>query len=91
MEMLKKAKLSLAAVVITLGVLTPGTAFSLQRAPGTPNIVVLDGRTEPPISVTVVRAEVKSTQERRIVICLPLFGLRLFALPDFVNISRIWS
>jgi hypothetical protein len=91
METLKKTALLIMAVLVVCQVLVPTTGYSLNRAPGAPSVIVLDGRTEPPISARIVRAETKPRTNAVIVAYVPVFGPRLAILPTNLRIARIWK
>lgn len=57
MQLRKLIQVAFAFSVIALLVFTPVTGYALQRSPNEPSIVVLDGRTEPPISVSNSRLQ----------------------------------
>ena len=81
MDMLRKLRATMMLAVVLIGLLVPATAFSLERPPGTPTVIILDGRTEPPISVSDVKAQVKPKRAQRVGIVVSFFGVRVLITP----------
>ena len=90
MEMFKRARLAVVVALLVYQAFAPTTAHPLERPPGAPSIIVLEGRTEPPISIAIVRAEAKPLRDTRVIAIVPFLGLRLVIVPSFAQISRIW-
>lgn len=90
MDKLKRVvTIALLPVVMVL-LFAPVTGHALQRPANQPSIIVLDGRTEPPISVTGSRAETKPRRTYKLAVYVPVFGLRLVTIPSLLEISRTW-
>lgn len=88
METFRKAKLIIASAAILVAVLAPTAAYPLQFAPGTQTIIVLDGRTEPPISAQSIRAEAKPRQLKRTTYVVSIFGIHVVITSSSTNSSR---
>ncbi len=76
MDMYRRAKQTI-VLAIGVSILAPAVAYPLQFAPGTPSIIVLDGRTEPPISVQNNRAELKPRRPKGNTFVVSMLGVHI--------------
>lgn len=88
MEKLRTARIALLLSVLLLGSLLPGAAHSLERAPGTPSVIVLDGRTEPPASVRSTKSESRSGRVRSAMWIVTVAGIQVLVAPRQVLVLR---